>query len=459
MTPSSTDPDEVRELQNAFGTIRARESQLREDRRLAELSLEVVRSLGNTSEHQSVLRTVAESWTTDPNITLAVATLLVEQSARRGMDEPIIRDETPAAWAARALEASLSSLDAESANDASVAGNLQATLANALRLCGPGHDAEARQASERALELDDSQASWWSDAGLLHKWRGRFREGMRAIEAARERGAPSKPSLWNLAICATGCGEGEVATRAWRELSLPATSDPSTEMPIVEGLPPLMVRVLSRPSPTDGTTEFREGVGFELVWVAPLSPCHGVVQSPTFRDAPIDYGDLVLWDGAPVAQHTLASGERVPVFPLLEILHRGDERRWPFVGIERKAGALERLRTTLPEGARLFVQEERTVQHCASCEAGVPHEHAEADESRSDPNADARRFLRGKVVLGASVELPAFQQIWEASLSGQAWVASLPALYEALHETKRAGQEHQTWRGIERKWLAERTSA
>ncbi|MEM7435712.1 MAG: hypothetical protein AAF436_11215 [Myxococcota bacterium] len=459
MTPSSTDPDEARELESAFGTIRTRQSQLREDRRLAELALEVVRSLGNASEHQSVLRTVAESWTGDPDITLAVATLLVEQSARRGMDEPIVRDETPAAWAARALEATLAGLDAQSANDPVIAGNLHATLANALRLCGPGRDADARQASERAIELDDSRASWWSDAGLLHKWRGRFREGMGAIEAARERGAPTKPTLWNLAICATGCGEGEVATLAWRDLSLPATSDPSTQMPVVEGLPPMMVRVLSRPSPTDGTSEFREGVGFELVWVAPLSPCHGVVQSPTFRDAPIDYGDLVLWDGAPVAQHVLADDETVPVFPLLEILHRGDERRWPFVAIERKEGALERLRTTLPEGARLFVQQERTVEHCASCEAGVPHEHQDAPESHDDTVTEGTRFLRGKVVLGASVELEAFQQAWEASLSGQAWVASLPTLYEALRETKRAGQEHQAWRGIERKWLAQRTPA
>ena len=34
--------------------------------------------------------------------------------------------------------------------------------------------------------------------------------------------------------------------------------------------------------------------GFEVVWVQPLSPCHGVVRSPTQRDAVADFGDVVV---------------------------------------------------------------------------------------------------------------------------------------------------------------------
>lgn len=437
------------ELDDAWASIVARRTRLGTDRRLAELTLEVVRARGNGPEHLEILRDVAKAWTADWALALAASELLIEQAGRRGMDEPPIRADTAATWAASALDDALGALSPSERGEPDVAGRLHASLANALRLCGPGRDEAARDAWNRALELDESRGSWWYDSGILHKWRGRFDDGLAASETALDRGAPRRPTLWNLAICATALGRGDVAVRAWNEIGIPASADPKSGMPFVDGLPPLLLRVLSRPSPVDGTTELAEGVGFELVWVAPLSPCHGVVQSPTFRDAPIDYGDLVLWDGAPVAEHGLTPGERVPVFPLLEILKRGDERRWPFVSLERESGALEALRKTLPEGVRLFVQEERLEPHCGDCEAGVPHEHdASGDAEASGSSRGVLR--RGKVIVAAGADLEALQARWEQGLGAQKLVAALPGLYEALQQTKRAGQEHQAWRGIER---------
>ena len=90
-------------------------------------------------------------------------------------------------------------------------------------------------------------------------------------------------------------------------------------------------------------------VSFELVWVAPLSPCHGVVQSATFREAPIDYGDVVLWDGAPVSVLKTPEGP-VPRFPLLEILRRGDEERMRFVALSEEPGRLAEVEAALPPG-------------------------------------------------------------------------------------------------------------
>ena len=355
------------DIDSAWEALLQRRKRMGSDRKLAELALGLIQQMGNGPAQREVLRELADAWSNDWRLTLVAASLLIEQAGRRGMDEPTLTEDGPASWAAKAVQRALAVLGDAEGQDADVAGNLYATLGNALRLCGPGRDAEAQEAFTRAIELDPERGEWWYDAGLLDKWRGRFDDGYAANEQARMRLGPQRPVLWNLAICATAIGKSEEAVEVWEEIGVPARLDRSRGMPYVAGLPPLLLRVLSRTSPTDATALLPDkSVGFELVWTAPLSPCHGVVQSPTFRDAPIDYGDLVLWDGAPVAAHQVSADDAVPVFPLLEVLRPGDERRWAFVALEREPGALEGLEQALPEGTRVFVQQERVGHHCAA---------------------------------------------------------------------------------------------
>jgi hypothetical protein len=54
------------------------------------------------------------------------------------------------------------------------------------------------------------------------------------------------------------------------------------------------------------------------------------------------------------------------------------------------------------------------------------------------------------------MDLSVFREAWESAIGARALVAALPKLYEELGETKRAGQEHQAWRGIERKALRQK---
>ena len=463
------------DLESAWEALLQRQNQLGSDRKLAELALGLIQQMGNGAAHRNVLRGLVEAWGIDWRLTLAAASLLIEQAGRRGMDEPTLTDDGPASWAAKALQRSLDTLSDTERKDADVAGNLYATLGNALRLCGPGLDAEAQEAFTRAIELDPERGEWWYDAGLLDKWRGRFDDGYAANEQARMRMGPQRPVLWNLAICATALGKGEEAVELWEEIGVSARLDRSHDMPYVAGLPPLLLRVLSRTPSTDGTSPLPDrAVGFELVWTAPLSPCHGVVQSPTFRDAPIDYGDLVLWDGAPVAAHRVSAEDAVPVFALLEILRPGNERRWAFVALEREPGALEGLEEALPEGSRVFMQHERVEHHCAACEAGEPHEHDGSVATRkTDASHRPRAFgasvspvatkslyggslARGKVIVQPTQDLEAFREAWEAALGARAASIALPSLYEALGDSERAGQEHQAWRGIEGKALRQK---
>ena len=240
-------------------------------------------------------------------------------------------------------------------------------------------------------------------------------------------------------------------------LGVEARIDHGRDMPYVADLPPLLIRVLSRTPDTDATSQLPDkAVGFELVWVAPLSPCHGVVQSPTFRDAPIDYGDLVLWDGAPVAAHETSEQGTVPVFPLLEILRHGGERRLAFVALEREPGALEGLESELPEGTRVFIQQERVHHGCAACASGEPHDD---HDHLGAPSEAPTALVRGKVILAPTQPLEEFRDAWESALDQRAASIAVPELYELLKDTKRAGQEHQAWRGIEGKALRQKAQS
>jgi tetratricopeptide (TPR) repeat protein len=444
------------DLARTWRELLERRSQLKTDPKLAGLALGLIRELGNTTAHREVLRDIASAWTDDWRLTLTAASMLIEQAGRRGMDEPPISDEGPAFWAASSLERALAGLQDVDAKNPEVAGNLNAMLGNALRICGPNRDEEAQEAFTRAVELDPERGEWWYDAGLLDKWRGRFDDGFSANELARMHLGPERPVLWNLAICATATGRAREAVEAWAELGVQARVDHGRDMPYVADLPPLLLRVLSRTPDTDATSLLPDkAVGFELVWVAPLSPCHGVVQSPTFRDAPIDYGDLVLWDGAPVAAHETSEHETVPVFPLLEILRKGGERRFPFIAFEREPNALDGLEAELPEGTRVFIQQERVHHGCAACAAGEPHDHHDAGAS---PSTTPSPLVRGKVILTPTQSLDDFRDAWEAALSKRPAAIAVPKLYELLKDTKRAGQEHQAWRGIEGKALRQKAT-
>jgi hypothetical protein len=436
------------DLTTAWQEILERRPLLRSDRKLAGLALGLIREMGNTAAHRDVLRELTSMWTEDWRLLLTAASMLVEQAGRRGMDEPPITDDGPAWWAAAGLRRAIDELGEAEQKDPEIAGNLYAMLGNALRICGPSRDEEAQQAFTCAIELDPDRGEWWYDAGLLDKWRGRFDEGYSANELARMHMGPERPVLWNLAICATAIGKAEEAVEAWQRLGVDARIDHGRDMPYVANLPPLLVRVLSRTPETDATSQLpHKAVGFELVWVAPLSPCHGVVQSPTFRDAPIDYGDLVLWDGAPVAAHETPEHGAVPVFPLLEILRHGGERRLPFVALEREPDAIANLETELPEGTRVFVQEERIHHVCAACDAGEPHEHHDSAVDATAPEG----LLRGKIIVPPLQKLPEFRDSWEQVIARRPVSIAIPLLYEQLKDAKRAGQEHQAWRGIEGK--------
>ncbi|MEM9194011.1 MAG: hypothetical protein AAGF12_32850 [Myxococcota bacterium] len=383
----------------------------------------------------------------DPELGLLALTVGIRHTEFRRRSTPALVDKFAVRLGAAASRL-IDGLPQTGRLDPEVGGRLFAARGNALRLAGPDHDAEATAAFEAALGLDRRRGRWWFDLGLHHKALARFEEALEATKQARVTMPEDRGVLWNIAIAATALGHGEEALEAWTALGVPIVSSPGGLPMTPSPMPAARLRVLTIGSghadPTTDALVPDEAAGFEVLSVQPISPCHGVVSSPSFRRAAVDYGDVVLFDGDPVAITTI-DGQRVPTFPLLARLHEGDERRLRFLALEQNTGDLVALGESLPEGARLFVQLEHVESVCSRCASGevlTKHEHTPPEE---------HRLVYGKIIVEAQVDLSAVEStIASAVRSTGRLQLSVPELYEALGDSRRAGQEHQAWRGLER---------
>lgn len=367
---------------------------------------------------------------TDPGVIIPLSAALLRVAELRPADEPPF-ERGPAHLAAGACQRCFEALDSDDRTEPSIGGYLQINMADALRMMGPDHDEDALKAYQVALAIDSQRGAWWFHLGLLHKWRGRFREGLEANQRAYARLGAERPILWNLAICATAVGEGALAVEAWSKLGIQGEVT-ERGMPYVPDMPPLQIRVASVGEETGQHDPLpARAVTFEVLWVQPLSPCHGVVQSPTARRASVDYGDVVLWDGAPVRMSRVRGPDGaprdVPVFPLLWILRPGDERRLRFVGMQKQPGMIDALAEALGESTPLVVFDRRSTE------------------------GDTTQLLYGKLIVPAERDLAELRKTLDAALRARPGLTlAIPQLYELLGDTPQAGKAHQAWGGIER---------
>ncbi len=339
---------------------------------------------------------------------------LNEAAARRPLDAPPPEDGPAFEVVELARMALQTFVDAQQRTRA----YLWINLANALRALGPEHDEAAAGAYAKAIAIVPDNGAWHFDLAVLHKWCGRWRSCFDQSLRARARLGQERAVLWNLALAATALGDGDVAGGVWRELGMEVELNAQSGLPMLrKEMPPFQVRAPSHP--TGYGLRERVEETFEVLWVRPLSPCHGIVQSPSFRKTPIDYGDVVLWDGAPVA----TSDAEAPCFPLLEILRRGQEVRLHFIAIVRP-GDVEAIVARLQE-TRAFV-------------------HPEGNE------VDGAHLVYGKFVLTPNSDLAALRSALEEAVANASIRIAVPELYERMVGGKRAGREHREWRTIER---------
>lgn len=179
---------------------------------------------------------------------------------------------------------------------------LRTRAAALARTDAPAEAVEAAWAE--LLDRNPEDGGLWYELALASKYRGAFRDGLAAALQARRWLGARPPVLWNVGICATGCGELAHALEAWRGLGMDAVVH--RDRVVVPGLPPRRVRLVTN-DPVYGAPGPREVLVAEL---APIGPCDGILEGLAGDGEPV----RVLHDGTPLADTD------PPVLPTLAIL-------------------------------------------------------------------------------------------------------------------------------------------
>lgn len=308
-------------------------------------------------------------------------------------------------------------------------------LGRTARVLGRAWDDVAEAAYLRAIELAPGDWQCEYDLGLFYKTRGRFREGQAANQRAFDSGGSEDDSVrWNLGICATGAGDAKVALRVWKllgqKIELGRFGLPEGGYDMVK------VRLAQRPLAERRASEDDPGTE-ETIWIERLSPCHGIVRSALFYDEiGVDFGDVVLFDGAAITSHEV-NGKQVPVFPHLATLIHSQYRVFRFVGTQQHARQLGKLSAQLPGDAVIYSHTEQMRHMCRECwEKGTDgHSHLASDE---------QTVVEGKLCAPPSLterELLVAIDVVIANVPGVRLL--VPDLCEAAGETDRADFERR----------------
>lgn len=252
-------------------------------------------------------------------------------------------------------------------------------LTRAARLSGRRYDAVSESAYKRLLELEPNSSRHRYNFGLFLKTRGRFVEGMAENKRARELSAEKIDSYeWNFGICSTGAGDGAAALQVWKAMGQNIEIG-KFELPDGK-YSQCKVRLAERPL-AERTAETDSPGEEETIWMERLSPCHGIIRSILFKDLGVNFGDVILIDGAPITYHRHDDVE-VPVFPHLATLKRSEYQFFDFVGTQSKPRQLANLSSALTRDAVIYSHSESYHILCMDCWMGskAEHSHSEMDE-------------------------------------------------------------------------------
>jgi len=253
-------------------------------------------------------------------------------------------------------------------------------LGTAARMMARQRDDLAETSYRRLIELEPETSGHHYNYGLYLKTHGRFREGMVANQTANSiTGEPyDEATEWNLGICATGAGEGAVALEVWKRMNQKVEIG---RLGLPEGsYASVKVRVAERPL-AERTCDSDDPGLEESIWIERLSPCHGVIRSVSYQDLGVDYGDVILIDGAPITEHTYGD-TKIPVFPHLATLHRAQYRLFNFAGTQETARQLQEASSDLEGDTVIYSHTEKVKFLCASCwnDQKINHEHNQTVE-------------------------------------------------------------------------------
>lgn len=307
-------------------------------------------------------------------------------------------------------------------------------LATTTRMMARQRDEVAERTYRRLVKLVPDDSHHHYNLGLFCKTRGLFREGMQANQAAvRLADEPEDCHEWNLGICATGAHETAVALEVWKRIGQKIGMG---RFGLPEGsYPTCKVKLAQRPLAERAAVNDDPGLE-ETIWIERLSPCHGIVRSVLYQDLGVDFGDVVLFDGAPITYHTYGD-KKVPVFPHLSTLIRRGYHFYDFAGTQQSKGQLSDAGDALAADAEIYPHTEQFVVLCEACWRSERTDHA-------DHQTKDEHVVTGRIVSPSDID-PAvlLRQLDEVMADRSVCRIYAPALCEAAGLHERASVERR----------------
>jgi tetratricopeptide (TPR) repeat protein len=267
-------------------------------------------------------------------------------------------------------------------------------LATAARMPARQYDEIAENSYRKLSEISPRKSAYHYNLGLFFKTRGRFEEGLKSNQTAADLADKTIDAYeWNLGICATGSGNGSVALKVWKRMGQKIEMG---RFGLPEGsYPHAKVKVAQRPLAERSASLDDPGLE-ETIWIERLSPCHGIIRSVLYEELGVDYGDVVLIDGAPITYHTYGD-EKVPVFPHLATLIRRNYKHYDFAGTQHEPRQLADADIDLDGDSVIYPHSEYVSQLCERCwrDLDVDHEQHEQVE---------RRIVVGRIAAAPDVD-------------------------------------------------------
>lgn len=155
---------------------------------------------------------------------------------------------------------------------------------------------------QRVLALDPNRSATLYNIGLIHKYRGQWRESQEFNRRSLALTPGDEAANWNLAIASTALHDWATARSVWRHLGI---LNEDGEGPIIDDFGMTPVRL----NPDD------DG---EVVWARRLCPVRARIANVPYPESGYRFGDVVLHDGAPVGTRS-SDGREYSVFNALEL--------------------------------------------------------------------------------------------------------------------------------------------
>jgi hypothetical protein len=237
-------------------------------------------------------------------------------------------------------------------------------IEEASALLDAGDDEAALKHYLAALEIDLTDARVHYNIGLIHKYRGAWKDSFKYNKRAAELAPDDEAASWNLAIAATALRDWKTARSVWNGLGMPIQPG---DTPIEENFGGTPVRL----NP-DGEAE--------VVWARRICPVRTRIESIPFTGSGIAFGDVILNDGAPVGHRLDANGAEKSVFNMLELFEMGPFSTYVIEAMVDDEASVERLEQ-LCDARKMPVEDwaSNVSQLCRQCSEGRPHENHDHD--------------------------------------------------------------------------------